>query len=90
MNFLIRISFIILLLFLLQSCSKKEEVLFIQEDNQEQEMITAYNKGIENLNNNDEFYAAKKFLEAELLFPQSDWAPKSALMASYSYYIKDY
>ena len=53
-------------------------------------MITAYNEGIENLNNNDEFYAAKKFLEAELLFPQSDWAPKSALMASYSYYIKDY
>ena len=90
MNFLIRISFIILLLFLLQSCSKKEEVLLIQEDNQEQEMITAYNEGIENLNNNDEFYAAKKFLEAELLFPQSDWAPKSALMASYSYYIKDY
>ena len=35
-------------------------------------------------------YAAKKFNEAEILFPQSDWAPKSALMAAYSYYIQDY
>ena len=28
--------------------------------------------------------------EAEILFPQSIWAPKSALMAAYSYYIQDY
>ena len=32
----------------------------------------------------------KKFLEAELLFPQSEWAPRSALMASYSYYLQNY
>ena len=43
---------------------------------------------MENLDKGDTFYAAKKFLEAELLFPQSDWAPKSALMAAYSYYFK--
>ena len=35
-------------------------------------------------------YAAKKFNEVELLFPQSVWAPKSALMAAYSYYKQDY
>ena len=35
-------------------------------------------------------YAAKKFNEAEILFPQSEWAPRSALMAAYSYYIQDY
>ena len=35
-------------------------------------------------------YAAKKFNEAEMLFPQSEWAPKSALMAAYSYYSQDY
>mgnify|MGYP006121847725 FL=1 len=91
MNFIIRLSFILLLSFLFQSCSNKEkENLLIQENDQEQEMITAYKEGIKNLEENDEFYAAKKFLEAELLFPQSNWAPKSALMASYSYYIKDY
>ena len=32
----------------------------------------------------------KKFLESELLYPQSLWAPKSALMASYSYYLQNY
>jgi len=53
-------------------------------------MISTYYEGIKNLDNGDAFYAAKKFLEAELLFPQSDWAPKSALMAAYSYYIQDY
>ena len=35
-------------------------------------------------------FAALKFNEAEILFPQSSWAPKSALMASYSYYSQDY
>ena len=39
---------------------------------------------------NDTYNAAQKFLEAELLFPQSNWAPQSALMASYSYYIQNY
>ena len=32
----------------------------------------------------------KKFNEAELLFPQSEWAPRAALMAAYSYYSQDY
>ena len=32
----------------------------------------------------------QNFLEAELLFPQSIWAPRSALMASYSYYLQNY
>ncbi len=90
MKFLIRFSFILLLSFLFQSCSKDGRVDLIKEVDQEQEMISAYTEGIKNLNNGDAFYAAKKFLESELLFPQSDWAPKSALMASYSYYIKDY
>jgi outer membrane protein assembly factor BamD len=35
-------------------------------------------------------YAAKKFNEAEMLFPQGKWASKSALMAAYSYYTQDY
>jgi len=53
-------------------------------------MISAYEEGMQYLNDGDAFYAAKSFLNAELLFPQSDWAPKSALMAAYSYYIQDY
>ena len=75
----------------LNSCSKKvEEVSTLKEIDQKAEMVTAYQEGVRYLEDGDAFYAAKKFLEAELLFPQSDWAPKSALMASYSYYIQDY
>ena len=88
MKYIIKLSFILLLF---QSCSKSiDEPSLIQEVSQEQEMTSAYMKGIQNLEDGDAFYAAKKFLEAELLMPQSDWAPKSALMASYSYYIQDY
>ena len=88
MKYIIKLSFILLLF---QSCSKSiDEPSLIQEVSQEQEMTSAYMKGIQNLEDGDAFYAAKKFLEAELLMPQSDWAAKSALMASYSYYIQDY
>tara|TARA_B100000787_G_scaffold123499_1_gene92938 strand:+ start:3487 stop:4326 length:840 start_codon:yes stop_codon:yes gene_type:complete len=73
------------------SCAKDgKEKSLIKEIDQESEMISAYQEGITSLEVGDPFYAAKKFLEAELLFPQSDWAPKSALMAAYSYYIQDY
>ena len=90
MKYIIRLSFILLLI-LFQSCGKPEnKISLIQEDNQEQEMISAYREGIKSIESGDAFFAAKKFLEAELLLPQSDWAPKSALMASYSYYIQDY
>ena len=76
---------------LLHSCSaKKDEKSLIKEINQEQELITVYKEALDNLEKNDTFFAANKFLEAELLFPQSDWAPRSALMAAYSFYLQDY
>ena len=82
--------FFILLIFF-SSCSKKvEEVKNIKEQSQELEMISVYNEGFQKLEINDTFNAAQKFLEAELLFPQSEWAPKSALMAAYSYYLQNY
>ena len=91
MKLIIKLSFLLLLSFLFQSCSKDEKkISIVQEIDQEQEMISAYREGMKFLDEGDAFYAAKKFLEAELLLPQSIWAPKSALMASYSYYIQDY
>ena len=91
MKLIIKLSKFLLILFLLQSCgTEKKEVSLIQEIDQEKEMVLAYREGLEYLEKGDTFYAAKKFLEAELLFPQSDWAPKSALMASYSYYLQNY
>jgi outer membrane protein assembly factor BamD len=87
-----RHSFLLLLfLFFLNACAKDEkEVSLIKETKQDLEMISAYKEGYEALNQGDPYFAAKKFLEAELLFPQSQWAPRSALMASYSYYVQNY
>ena len=91
MKLIIKLSGLLLIVFLLQSCApEKKEVSLIQEIDQMQEMILSYREGMEFLEKGDTFYAAKKFLEAELLYPQSDWAPKSALMASYAYYLQDY
>ena len=53
-------------------------------------MIEAFKEGYSELENGDVLFAAKKFNEAELLYPQSVWAPKAALMAAYAYYSQDY
>ncbi len=53
-------------------------------------MIDSYREGLKAFNDGDALFAAQKFNEAELLYPQSDWAPRSALMAAYSYYSQDY
>ena len=89
MNFLSKLI-ILLTILTLTSCAKNnKEISLIQEINQEDEMIQAYKDGTKALNKNDTFFAAKKFLEAELLYPQSEWASKSSLMASYAYYIEN-
>ena len=80
-----------LFLFLINACSKEEKkIAVIKETKQDLEMISSYKEGYKALDDGDPYFAAKKFLEAELLFPQSDWAPRSALMASYSYYMQNY
>ena len=76
---------------ILLGCSKEtENINLIKETNQKVEMISAYKEGMNLFEMEDYFAASKKFLEAEILFPQSQWAPKSVLMASYSYYMQDY
>ena len=78
-------------IFFLMSCSKDEkEISIIKETKQDLEMISAYKEAYKALDQGDPFFAAKKFLEAELLFPQSEWAPRAALMASYSYYLQNF
>ncbi len=82
---------LILVLLLFFSCSKKEiKESIIKEKSLDLQVYEAYVEGKKSLENGDVLFAAKKFNEAEILFPQSEWAPKSALMAAYSYYIQDY
>jgi len=86
-----KIIFIIFSLIFFYSCSKEtENIKLIKETDQKIEMISAYEKGMELFEIGDYFAASKKFLEAEILLPQSQWAPKSVLMASYSYYMQSY
>ena len=80
-----------LLFFILVSCSKEQvSKSVIKEKNLDLQVMESYKEGINSLEAGDVLYAAKKFNEAELLFPQSIWAPKSSLMAAYAYYTQDY
>ena len=72
------------------SCAKKERISVIKEEDVELQMIKAYQEGYDEFLKGDNLFAAKKFNEAELLFPQSPWAPKAAMMAAYVYYAQDY
>jgi outer membrane protein assembly factor BamD len=79
------------MIFFFASCSKEEKRdIVIKEKSLDLQVIEAYNEGMKALEGGDVLFAAKKFNEAEILFPQSDWAPNSALMAAYAYYTQDY
>jgi outer membrane protein assembly factor BamD len=85
--------FIIILLFFFSiSCAKKEPIQKseLKEKSLELQVLKTYNEAMESLESGDVLYAAKKFNEVEILFPQSQSAPKAALMAAYAYYSQDY
>ena len=82
---------LIIFILVLTSCkTEKKEVSVIEETSIDLQMIKAYNEGIKNLESGDALLAAKKFNEAEILFPQSKWAPRASLMSAYSYYSQEY
>ena len=88
---IIRIICLLVIIFFFASCTKeaKKEIV-IKEKSLDLQVIEVYNEGLKALEEGDVLFAAKKFNEAEILFPQSDWAPNSALMAAYAYYTQDY
>ena len=88
---LTKIFLIYFLVFIfLTNCTKQEKISLIEEEDVEMQMVQAFKEGYKELEAGDALFAAKKFNEAELLFPQSAWAPRAALMAAYSYYSQDY
>ena len=87
----IKLIFFLILFSFTLSCSKEvTKDNFIKEKDIELQMIEAYKEGVKELKRGDVLFAAKKFNEAEVLFPQSDYAPKAALMAAYAYYSQNY
>tara|TARA_Y100001958_G_C21243593_1_gene572451 strand:- start:2888 stop:3736 length:849 start_codon:yes stop_codon:yes gene_type:complete len=88
---IIRTFLLLFFLLIFTSCSKNEnKVSTIKEKSLDLQVLEAYNLGKDALEGGDVLYAAKKFNEAETLFPQSNLAPNSALMAAYAYYSQDY
>jgi len=84
--------YLFLIIIIISTACSKEKVKdnIIKEKSLESQVLEAYKEGLNALEDGDVLYAAKKFNESEILFPQSQSAPKSALMAAYSYYIQDY
>jgi len=86
------LKFVYIFIFILFiSCSKKDEkVTVLKEKSLETQMIEVYNQAMEEFERGDVIYAGKKFSEAELLYPQSVWAPRSVLMSAYGYFSQGY
>ena len=84
-----KIIFFILLTALLFSCSKNNIESVVIEPTEEEMALSSYEEAIEALKIGDAFFATKKFKEVESIMPQSKWAAKASLMASYSEYSRN-
>ncbi len=90
MDYFLKFILIISIVFISACKNNEKKVSIIEERDLDLQMIDAYNEGINFLDENYPLKAAKKFNEAELLYPQSLWAPRSSLMSAYSYYYGSY
>ena len=88
----LKFKYVFLLIFILIfSCSKKEkDVSILKEKNLETQMIEIYNEAMEEFEKGDVIFAGKKFNEAELIYPQSIWAPRAVLMSAYGHFSQGY
>ena len=90
MNVFYKFLVVVFIITLFNSCSKKEKVSILKEQDLGEQMIELYEEAYKEFLDGDSLYAAQKFNEAELIFPQSKWAPVAALMSAYVYYSDDY
>ena len=90
MNYFLKFILIISIVFISACQNKDEKISIIEERDLDLQMIDAYNEGLNLLDDNYPLKAAEKFNEAELLYPQSLWAPRSSLMSAYSFYYGSY
>ena len=82
---------LILFFIFISSCSKKEQqISVLKEKNLESQMIELYQEAMQEFEKGDVIYAGKKFSEAELLYPQSIWAPRAVLMSAYGFFSQGY
>ena len=84
-------GFLILLIsvFLLFACSKKNNEEIISQPTEEEIIVAIYDEAVDALKKGDAYFASKKFKEVESLLPQTEWAAKASLMASYAHYSRN-
>ena len=90
MNNKFNLSFLIIFFFIISCSGKEEKVSVLKEKNLETQMIEVYKEAMAEFERGDVIYAGKKFSEAELLYPQSIWAPRAVLMSAYGYFSQGY
>ena len=90
MNSIVKFFVVFLILLPIACKNKQTKVSIIEETSVDLQMIDAYKEGLKELETGDALFAVKKFNEAELLYPQSLWAPRASLMSTYSYYSQNY
>ena len=90
MNFFFKFFLLTFVILFQISCSKEKKITILENKDLKSQMNELYEQGYEAFLEKDSLFAAKKFNEAELIFPQSDWAPIAALMTAYVYYADDY
>ena len=85
------INIICLILFILfTACSKEEKITVLKKKSLDEQMVEVYQEAMKEFERGDVIYAGKKFSEAELLYPQSVWAPRAVLMSAYGYFSQGY
>ena len=74
---------------LYQVLRKEKNKAAVSEPTDEEKAVTIYAEGVKALDEGNAYYASNKFLEVENLVPQSKWAEKASLMASYADYARN-
>ncbi|MDA9091833.1 outer membrane protein assembly factor BamD [Pelagibacteraceae bacterium] len=81
-----KLIYLFLTIFLISSCSKKEELkLNIPPD--KELSFEIYKEAVQSMKDGDYFYASKKFTEAEAILPKIEFSAKASLMSSYCLYL---
>ena len=83
------ILILLLSVFLLFSCTKKNNEKVISEPTEEEKTFAVYAEAVDALKRGDAYFASKKFKEAEAMMPQSKWAAKASLMSGYAHYSRN-
>ena len=79
---------LLLSIFLLFSCSKKEEEISTGQNNVEM-AVAMYDEALKALKEGEAYFARNKFREVESLLPHSKWASKASLLAAYADYSRN-